>query len=294
MELNSQNTTVQDDDIIFDDDGISAEADNAGLLLIATACDVFSRNFKSKDIPFSFVDFFIDEISNYSDSFNDYINAFINFYKRNQKLDLYINMYAISGFSIVKGIVTKNGYKYLQLEKNAHFYLDLIIKNPRTKIELESAKQIKQAYEDYKKCDEIKTISELYDNYLIQKFVENFNNIQKTDKKLQLKTKQEGSTIPPESLDQTFIGKKNELPSQKGRVVQVNIPKFNLPLAYPIDLNNSRILSEYHVKNPVRADNMIKFLSKHRISAVGFTVGFVQKRKKLAKKKKIDKFDFDF
>ena len=168
--------------------------------------------------------------------------------------------------------------------------VDLRAKNVPERYEKRLEDLVKYLIEPYKKNDELKTISELYDDFLIEKFIENYNNVEHHE------IKDQSNPIVQENkrLNTTLVGTKNEIPNQNGRIVQLNIPSFELPMSFPIDFNHSRILSEYKAKRFAYADKCIKIINKHRISAIGFSVGFVEKRKSVKKKKNFDKFGFDF
>lgn len=270
----------------------SSDADNAGLLLISCACNLYKDKFHSNSIPFSFIEFFINELSHYKDKLDSPIVEFFNYYQQNKNLELYVRMYTMSGYNTAKGIKTIDGYQYLILDPKNNFYIDDYIERPLSTISGETAKQLKDLYNEYGKGDELKSLNDLFDDFLIEKFIENYNNVEHQEKtKKQQKTTQD---VENERLNTTLIGVKNEMPNQKGKVVQLNIPKFKLPMTYPIDLSNSRILSEKRAKKFASADKCIKFINKHAFTAIGFSVGFVEKRKSVKKKKNFDKFGFDF
>ncbi len=268
----------------------SVESDNAGLLLISCACNLYRKKFKSEAVPFSFIEFYIEEMSHYSDKLNGTIKHFFKDLKKEKNFELFIRMYTRSGYNVAKGIKSIDGYQYLILDNKNNFFIDDFIERPTTYTDKQTAEQLKNIYHEYIKSDELKNLNELYDDFLIEKFIENYNNVEHQKKPKEKTPAQKQSDI----LNTTYIGTKNDIPKQKGKVVQVNIPRFKLPMSYPIDSKNSRILSEYRAKKFAYADKCIKFVNRHQITAIGFSVGFVEKRKSAKKKDSFDKFGFDF
>ena len=93
-------------------------------------------------------------------------------------------------------------------------------------------------------------------------------------------------------LDEDMKGREIDVPVQKGNITKLFIPKLMLPTPYPINLETSRINSDYRSKNIIKADKTISLFNKHKFKAVIYSTGFIEKRKKVKKQK--PKFTFDF
>lgn len=274
---------------------VSADADNAGLLLISSACQLYRTKFQSTDVPFSFIEFYLEEMSHYKDKFNPNIQEFFENFKKDDNLEMYIRMLNFSTYNVAKGIKKIDGYTYLQLDPKNNFYIEDYIERPTSLNGQVSATEIKEYSDKYLFSDELKSLSELYDDFLIEKFIENYNNVEHHINQTTTKENQEDLKIKEETerLNTTLIGTKNTIPNQKGKIVQLNIPRFKLPMSYPIDLNNSRVISDRRARRFVSADQCIRLINAHSITAIGFSIGFIEKRKTI-KTKKTNKFDFDF
>ena len=293
--MNFASFNQYDKRVVFEDDPqtISTSADNAGLMLVACACQLYRETFKSNTVPFAFVDFYIKEMQHYKTFFNTPINDFLNYYNKSENLELFIRMFTISGFNMATAIKKINGFDHLLLDPKNNFYIADFVDRPNSEEQKDTASKLKTAYELYLTSDELKSVQELYDDYLIENFIHNYNN-ENHHKLKETKQQQEPSAPSEKVLNTTVIGEKTELTNQKGKVVKLSIPSFALPLAYPVEKEHSRVLSDYTPKRFVYADKCIKVLNIHQISAVGFSVGFVEKRKSVNKKPKFNKFDFDF
>lgn len=274
---------------------VSADADNAGLLLISSACQLYRTKFQSTDVPFSFIEFYLEEMSHYKDKLNPNIQEFFENFKKDDNLEMYIRMLNFSTYNVAKGIKKIDGYTYLQLDPKNNFYIEDYIERPTSLNGQVSATEIKEYSDKYLFSDELKSLSELYDDFLIEKFIENYNNVEHHIKQTTTKENHEDLKIKEETerLNTTLIGAKNTIPNQKGKIVQLNIPRFKLPMSYPIDLNNSRVISDRRARRFVSADQCIRLINAHSITAIGFSIGFIEKRKAV-KTKKTNKFDFDF
>ena len=225
-------------------------------------------------------------------------------------IGLLASIYAKSLASIAVAVLTKDAIKFVVADEDPvdllSFYMETESKDS---IHYEIYTNIKTICEKIENGDELLNKKELFERYMIDRFLDNYtpSNIiktKKTQKVINDKTEepatneQTSGSVQKVSLeeiqnyDEDLKGKETDVPVQKGKVTKLFIPRLMLPSPYPIMLDSSRINSDYRAKSLLRADEMIDLFNQYKFKAVSYKTGFIEKRKKTKKPK--PKFSFDF
>ena len=259
---------------------------NISNFIIHEACKTYFKNFNSKWIPASFINFYFEEYKRYSLLPNTFLTKFFEVYQDIDIPSLVDNYYHWHYSVIVAKKNTKTETLYLMQNS---YYLNYDLHEP-TVLGMFDQKlygELGNFCEHFKNSDELVSVKENYEYYMLKKIV------------LQSKVKIEITPAQKEALEQekinntVLVGEQTEVPEQKGKVVKIFFPKLTLPSPYPILLDKSRINSEHRIKHILRADRQLDLICKYKFNGVKYTVAFIEKRK-VAKKKTKRKFDFDF
>ena len=205
-----------------------------------------------------------------------------------------------SNYSIIKKKANKNDELCYYID--VRFYIDARLSDPDMlgKFDEPLYKNLDNISTHLEKSDEILSLREIYENFMMRKIVL-AHRVKGSNKKLidetisSLDAKEAAKKEPPETSkpDQTLVGQQIELPNQKGKVVKMFFPKLSLPSPYPILTDKSRINSEIRARRLCSPDKQVTLINKYKMNGVKYSTGFIEKRKAAQKTPK-KKFDFDF
>ena len=272
-------------DLPKDEDFMSS---GMNMMVIATifqrAISKYVSIYHKKEIPLSFVEFYINEIRNYDYMFRKETKVFFDaFDKKIPKFDVMAEIYRKSYFSQIKKIKVVNGEKYLIVPSLIlNDYTSEII-NSSSKEVADTVSNIVKITEHINNSDEIVDYNKCYEAFIISKVIkatEFKEYIGKSKVVLNIFDNTESeSTISAARKAERLTGERLSLSKQKGKVTKLIIPKLKLPTVYPKTVTFNRFNSEYHVRNFVSASRQILILNDLKINGVSYSESFVEKRK---------------
>lgn len=258
------------------------------MMVIATifnrAISKYISIYHKKEIPLSFVEFYITEIKNYDYMFRKETKSFFdNFQKVYPNFEILAEVYKKSYFSKITKLKTINGEKFLIVPslELTDYTTDML--NTSTKDVADTVSNIVKITEHINNSDEIVDYNKCYESFIIAKIIkatefEEYNGKSKVILNIFDNTESE-STISASKRAERLTGERLNLSKQKGKVTKLVIPKLKLPTAYPKTTTFNRFNSEYHVRNFVSASREILILNDLKINGVSYTENFVEKRK---------------
>lgn len=273
-------------DIPTDDTFMSS---SKNIMIVATAFQqAISKHlsiYNNKYIPFSFLEFYFDEIKNYSYMFRRQVKDFFEAYDRIMpNFNIIVEIYIKSFYSQQSYIKTINGEKYLALhaKKIIDYSHDMLI-NASKDVE-SSITNIKQITEHINHSDEIIPFHKCYENYMISKiiqkeeFINNYNGKSKVIVNV-YNNKARPQVISAYKRAERLVSERIEVASQKGKITRLTIPKLKLPTAYPKTVTFNRFNSKFKARNFVSASRQILIMNDLKINGVAYSTNFVDKRK---------------
>lgn len=240
--------------------------------------------YNKKEIPLSFLEFYITEIKNYDYMFKKETKDFFELYdKVTPKFDLMAEIYKNSYFSQISDIKQKKGEKFLIVPtlNPVDYTQDMLTSSPKDVADTVS--NILKITDHINESDEIVDYTKCYESFIIAKLIrESEFKDYKGKSKVVLNifdNTESASIISASKRAERLTGERLSLSKQKGKVTKLVIPKLKLPTAYPKTTTFNRFNSEYHVRNFVSASRQILLLNDLRINGVSYTDAFVAKRK---------------
>lgn len=272
-------------DLPKDEDFLSS---GMNMMVVATIFDraisKYISIYHKKEVPLSFVEFYITEIRNYDYMFRKETKVFFeSFDKTVPNFDILAEIYIKSYFSQIKKIKTINGEKFLIMPS-----LELIdytndIINSSSKEVADTVSNIVKITEHINNSDEIVDYNKCYESFIIARVIkasefDEYSGRSKVILNIFDNTESE-TTISASKRAERLTGERITLSKQKGKVTKLIIPKLKLPTAYPKTTTFNRFNSQYHVRNFVSASRQILILNDLKINGVSYSEGFVEKRK---------------
>ena len=237
-----------------------------------------------KEIPLTFVEFYITEIKKYDYMFRKETKAFFDsFDNKSPKFDIMAEIYKKSYFSQLKKIKVINNEKYLIIPNfNILDYTEEIT-NSSNKEVADTVANIVKITEHINNSDEIVDYNKCFESFTIAKIIrksefQEYSGKSKVVLNIFDNTASE-STISAVKKAERLTGERLNLSKQKGKVTKLIIPKLKLPTTYPKTTTFNRFNSEFHVRNFVSASRQILILNDLRINGVSYNESFVEKRK---------------
>lgn len=258
------------------------------MMVVATifnrAISKYISIYHQKEIPLSFVEFYISEIRNYDYMFRKETKSFFEAYdKTTPKISVLAEIYKNSYFSQIKTIKRNNDEKMLIVPSLVLTDYTNEIINASSKDVADTISNIIKITEHINNSDEIVDYNKCYESFMIAKIIretefEDYNGKSKVILNIFDNTESE-STISASKRAERLTGERLALSKQKGKVTKLIIPKLKLPTTYPKTTTFNRFNSDYHVRNFVSASRQILILNDLKINGVSYTESFVEKRK---------------
>lgn len=263
-------------------------SNDLNMMVVATifqcAISKYISIYHKKEIPLSFVEFYITEIKKYEYMFKKETKKFFESYNKViPKMDVLAEIYKSSYFSQIKKIKLINKEKFLIMPSlNLADYSDELLR-ASTKEVADTVSNILKITEHINNSDEIVDYNKCYEGFIIAKLIKasEFNqNSGRSRVILNIVDNTETeTTILAAKRAERLTGERLNLSKQKGKVTKLVIPKLKLPTSYPKTTTFNRFNSEYHVRNFVSASRQILILNDLKINGVSYTENFVEKRK---------------
>lgn len=240
--------------------------------------------YHKKEIPLSFVEFYVTEIRNYDYMFKKETKAFFEaFDKSVPRFDVLAEIYKNSYFSQISSIKTVENEKILIIPS-------LILTDYNDEILSTSSKEVSDTIsniikitEHINNSDEIVDYNKCYESFIISKIIRETEFEDYTGKSKVIlnifDNSESESTISASKRAERLTGERLNLSKQKGKVTKLIIPKLKLPTTYPKTTTFNRFNSDYYVRNFVSASRQILILNDLKINGVSYSTSFVDKRK---------------
>ena len=270
------------------------------------SCQLYFEAYHKKQMPLSFVEFVFNEFKRYEPIS---IDAVLDFYKIYKPSDLaaIIENYQINFYTLIADVKKKANEVYLKLNKNEYYYVSLSDANMFAEYDPELYKNLDNIAKHIESSDELLSIKELYQAFMIRKIViASSNPITRNTKSRRISGNDQGplnksQKVSEEEInaakqigDQTLIGSETDLPNMRGKVVKMYFPRLSLPSPYPIpQQDKSRINSEHRARIFMPTDKQIILVNNKKFNRIKYKTGFIEKRRAAQKSQK-KKFDFDF
>lgn len=265
--------------------------------LVHFACLDYLETYKTNYVPFAYIEYYLKNMNTYDRMFEPELKYFFdNINLEDLDVALLASVYAKSISSIAVAVIKKDAIEFIVADKNPvdllSFYMETETQDTKDRKVYFNVKSI---IEEMSKTDNLISKKSLFERYMIDKFLENYEprNLKHVQTKNNADIKPE--TVAQEEikkLDEDLKGREVDVPTQKGKVTKLFIPKLVLPSPFPILQDVSRINSDFKCKKLLRADQTINLFNKFKFKAVIYSTGFLEKRKKV--KKPRPKFNFDF
>ena len=264
----------------------------AAIILIEKACEQYQNLYNQTDVPYSYIDFFCQEFNKYSGLFTnklkDFYDNFTIYGVTNADL---IDRYVKSFYAQHEGVRVEKEEAYLCFKEPIVLSFTKEMQNITNQQVSTMVENIINICHKIDTQDELVNLIDLYESYMMDKFIDNYDFKFKAPK-------QEPADLPAEPEQNTtsdavtLVGDPLENKYQShGRVTRVVIPKLNLPSSYPINLEESRLTAGKSAKKFCSPAQQIVFINRKKILTVKYSNKFLEKRTKEKKKKK---FDWDF
>ncbi len=240
--------------------------------------------YKKKEIPLTFVEFYINEIRNYSYMFRKQTKEFFETYDNvAPNFETIAQIYLKSYFSQCTGLKSRHGEKFLTLESDfVTDYTDDMLENSDKEI-VSSISNIIKITEHINHADEIIPFYENYENYMISKLINKSEFINKYKGKSKVVLNIYNNEHSPQIISATkraerITSERVALSKQKGKITKLVIPKLKLPSAYPKTVTFNRYNSKFRARNFVSASRQILILNDLKVNGVAYSSNFIDKR----------------
>lgn len=267
------------------DDSLLSSSENIMIVesIFSQAIKKFIEVYNKTEIPLTFFKFYFEEIRNYSYMFRKQTKDFFDSYSKvNPDFESIAEMYNNSYFSQSAGVVTRNGEKYLILNR-----LDIIdyledMSNNSNKTTESAIQNIKKITEHINQTDELISFEKKYENFMISEVVKNSEFNETFNGKSLLVLNVYNNTDAPQIIAATkkaerLTSERINISTKQGKVTKIVIPKLKLPSAYPKSIS-SRYDSRFRTHNFVSASRQILILSDLKINGVAYSTNFIDKR----------------
>ncbi len=244
-----------------------------------------------KEVPLSFIEFYIHEIRNYSYMFRKQTKDFFELYDRiTPNFEIIANIYIKSYFSQVNSIKQKKNEKYLILNNN---YINDLTDDMMSNSEKDIASAISNIMkitEHINHADEIIPFHENYENYMISQIIKRSEFVNKYNGKSKVILNIYNNSDSPQIISATkraerLTSERLNISKQKGKITKIVIPKLKLPTAYPKTVTFNRFNSKFKARNFISASREILILNDLKINGVAYSSNFVEKRKAINESK---------
>lgn len=240
--------------------------------------------YSKKEIPLSFIEFYINEIKNYNYMFRKQTKEFFEVYENvAPNFETIANVYLKSYFSQCKALKSRHGEKFLILESDyITDYTEDMLNNSDKEI-VASISNIIKITEHINHSDEIIPFYENYENYMISKMIAKAEFVNKYKGKSKVVLNIYNNEHSPQIISATkraerITSERISISKQKGKVTKIVIPKLKLPSAYPKTVTFNRYNSKFRARNFVSASRQILILNDMKINGVAYSNNFVEKR----------------
>lgn len=249
---------------------------------------IYKSNYKCKknlfEVPLSFVEFYFNEIKNYSYMFRRQTKEFFENYDRvYPNFNIIAEIYVKSFFSQATEIKYRAGEGFLVLNKDKlNDYTSDMIETSSKDI-VSSITNLLKITEHINQSDEIIPFYKSYENYMISQIIKKREFVNKYAGKSKVILNVYNNEIRPHVISATkhaerLTSERINISAKKGKITRIVIPKLKLPTTYPKTVTFNRYNSKFRARNFVSASRQILILNDLKINGVAYSTNFVEKR----------------
>lgn len=267
----------------------------AAIILVEKACEQYQNLYKKNNVPYSYINFFCEEFNKYSGLFTEKLKAFYhNYTSLGITAEDLIDRYVKSYYSQHKEIKVTKNEKFLCFDSNI---ILTFTKEMREVTNIGVSTMVENIINICHKIDsqdELVSLIELYERYMITLYINDYSLKLSRHARKEQESMQSDTTSNNENDSDSFtlVGSALEDKYEShGKITKIIIPKLNLPSAYPISLEQSRISPNSNSTQFCSPAKQIVFINRKKIVAVKYSNKFLEKRTSQKPKKK---FDWDF
>ncbi len=241
--------------------------------------------YNKKEVPVSFLKFYINEIRNYSYMFRKQTKEFFELYDR-----------VMPNFDYIARVYIKSYYSQAETLKTIKSEPCLILKDLRIidytpemetcsdKDIVSSISNIIKITEHINNSDEIIPFYKSYENYMISEIVRKSEFIEPNNGKSKVILNIFSDEERPQIVSATkraerLTSERIDISKKRGKITKIIIPKLKLPTTYPKTVTFNRYNSKFRARNFVSASREILILNDLKINGVAYSDHFVEKRK---------------
>ena len=282
QEVESDNSNNEKFNFLYNDDNTVAL-----IVLLENACKEYQEKIGRKNVPYSYIRFFLQEFEIYNALFEQKLKVFYDQFKAlGISVDDMVERYTHSFYNQSVETLADVEDKFLIFNGP----IDTTFTNDMQSISNEDTsaitKNILTICKKMNNHDEVLSKAELYERFMIKETVLRIDDVKRF-----VKRKAESTSVDDEKPKE-LVGDAVANNYQSGKITKVVIPKLNLPSAYPIGNNQSRLETKYKATSFYSPSKQIIFINKHKIVNIKYTEAFLNKRK--TKKAPNKKFNWDF
>ena len=246
---------------------------------------IYNIRKKKFEVPLSFVEFYFNEIKNYSYMFRRQTKEFFeSFDTIAPNFHIIGEIYIKSFFSQATDLKLKHGERFLILNKDKlNNYTDDMIETSSKDI-VSAITNIIKITEHINHADEIIPFYKSYENYMISQIIKKREFVNKYAGKSKVIVNVYNNDIRPNVISATkhaerLTSERINISAKKGKVTKIIIPKLKLPSTYPKTVTFNRYNSNFRARNFVSASRQILMLNDLKVNGVAYSSNFVEKRK---------------
>lgn len=249
---------------------------------------IYKSNYKTKknkfEVPLSFIEFYFNEIKNYSYMFRRQTKEFFETFDRvYPNFNLVAEIYVKSFFSQASEVKYRDGDGFLVLNKDKmNDYTSDMIETSSKDI-VSSITNLLKITEHINHADEIIPFYKSYENYMISQIIKKREFVNKYAGKSKVVVNVYNNEIRPHVISATkhaerLTSERINISAKKGKVTKIIIPKLKLPTTYPKTVTFNRYNSKFRARNFISASRQILILNDLKINGVAYSTNFVEKR----------------
>lgn len=251
--------------------------------ILSQACNEYAKSFKDYVVPFSFIQFYIKELSSYNQYFTQEISGFMYkfFTNPSKELSEIATIFKKAFPTYATKTIKRGKISYIVLNQRN---LDMVISYEITsgdQILLNSKQQLDKMLEHYRSNDELFSLKDLYTNYLRQEELQALAKKFAQKHKKEQPKKKEVVEIKKKDGVSKYEGRETAVIKEVGKVYQIRVPKFALPLKYPMSRTKCLLHRSIALVNLIDASRTIEFVNLHKITKIRENQHFIDKRKRL-------------
>ena len=199
---------------------------NIANFIVHESCQKYYNIYKSQWVPISFIEFMFEEYKRYEFISTGFLKPFFETYTPDDTTAIVENYYN-SNYSLIKKKANRNDEVCYFIETRFYIEAKLSDINLLGRFDPELYKNLDHISSHMEKSDEILSLREIYENFMMRKIV--LSRKSKITPAANT-TAATATESPKEDLtNKVLVGSQTDMPNQKGKVVKLFFPKLSLP-----------------------------------------------------------------